>query len=50
MTDASHGPKVIPPRETFDTARYGDRPFPVVPVDCFDRKHERSTRATGSRR
>ena len=28
----SHGPKVIPPSETYDTARYGDRPFPVVPV------------------
>ena len=36
----SHGPKVIPPKATFDTARYGDRPFPVVPVDYFDRKHE----------
>ena len=32
-TDAvvSHGPKVIPPGETYETARYGDRPFPVVP-------------------
>src|SRR3954468_14521939 len=30
-TSTSHGPKVIPPSETFDTARYGDRPFPVVP-------------------
>ena len=37
------GPKVIPPKETFDTARYGDRPFPVVPVDWFDRKHEAAT-------
>ncbi len=36
----SHGPKVIPQRSTFDTARYGDRPFPVVPVDFFDRKHD----------
>ena len=35
----SHGPKVIPPAPTFDTARYGDRPFPVVPVDFADRKH-----------
>src|SRR4051812_21097971 len=33
----SHGPKVIPPSETFDTARYGDRPFPVVPVEFADR-------------
>ncbi len=38
-TSTSHGPKVIPPSETYDTARYGDRPFPVVPVDYFDRKH-----------
>ncbi len=28
----SHGPKVIPPGSEYDTARYGDRPFPVVPV------------------
>ena len=27
----SHGPKVIPPGESYETARYGDRPFPVVP-------------------
>jgi len=40
LTSESHGPKVIPPKETYDTARYGDRPFPVVPVDWFDRKHE----------
>jgi immune inhibitor A len=47
LTSTSHGPKVIPPKETFDTARYGDRPFPVVPVDWFDRKH--ATANTGSR-
>ncbi|HEY8239413.1 MAG TPA: hypothetical protein VIF63_08245, partial [Candidatus Limnocylindrales bacterium] len=41
-TSTSHGPKVIPPSATFDTARYGDRPFPVVPVDWFDRKHSAS--------
>lgn len=35
----SRGPKVIPPNEIYDTARYGDRPFPVVPVDYFDRQH-----------
>jgi immune inhibitor A len=35
----SHGPKVIPPDEIYNSARYGDRPFPVVPVDYFDRKH-----------
>jgi M6 family metalloprotease-like protein len=40
LTSASHGPKVIPPDERFDTARYGDRPFPVVPVDFADRSHE----------
>ena len=36
----SHGPRVIPPSENFDTARYGDRPFPVVPVDYADFKHD----------
>jgi immune inhibitor A len=40
LTSTSHGPKVIPPAETFDSARYGDRPFPVVPVDWHDRRHE----------
>ena len=39
VTDVSKGPKVIPPRATFDTARYGSRPFPVVPVDFRDRAH-----------
>ena len=41
----SHGPKVIPPGSEYDTARYGDRPFPVVPVAYTDRDygtHERS--------
>ncbi|HEY0643075.1 MAG TPA: hypothetical protein VGD39_06640, partial [Nocardioides sp.] len=33
----SHGPKVIPPGAQYDTARYGDRPFPVVPVAYTDR-------------
>ncbi|MGI8901121.1 MAG: immune inhibitor A domain-containing protein, partial [Nocardioides sp.] len=37
--ERSHGPKVIPQSELYDTARYGDRPFPVVPVDYLDRKH-----------
>lgn len=32
----SHGPKVIPPNGTYETARYGDRPFPVVPVNYAD--------------
>jgi M6 family metalloprotease-like protein len=35
----SHGPKVIPPGSEYDTARYGDRPFPVVPVAYTDRDH-----------
>jgi M6 family metalloprotease-like protein len=39
-TARSHGPKVIPPQGGYDTARYGDRPFPVVPVDFSDRPHE----------
>ncbi len=38
-TVVSHGPKVIPPSESFDTARYGDRPFPVVPVNYTDRQY-----------
>ncbi|MGH3660105.1 MAG: hypothetical protein ACRDUA_26000, partial [Micromonosporaceae bacterium] len=36
----SHGPKVIPPAGGFDTARYGDRPFPVVPVQYTDRPYQ----------
>ncbi len=36
QTVSSHGPKVIPPSEIYDTARYGDRPFPVVPVNYLD--------------
>jgi M6 family metalloprotease-like protein len=40
QTARSHGPKVIPPTETFDTARYGDRPFPVVPVQYSDRAYQ----------
>jgi immune inhibitor A len=39
LTSSSHGPKVIPPKATYDTARYGDRPFAVVAADYFDRKH-----------
>ncbi len=39
---ASHGPKVIPPSGGYETARYGDRPFPVVPVDYADFKHTAS--------
>ena len=36
----SHGPKVIPPSGGFETARYGDKPFPMIPVDFRDRKHK----------
>ena len=39
QTVTSHGPKVIPPGEQFDSARYGDRPFPVVPVSYLDRTY-----------
>src|SRR4051794_37605761 len=42
---ASHGPKVIPPSETYDTARYGDRPFPVVPVEYADRSRDAASQA-----
>ena len=41
-TSRSHGPRVIPQDESYDTARFGDRPFPVVPVDYFDRSHQDS--------
>ncbi len=40
LTSASHGPKVIPPAGGYETARYGDKPFPVIPVDFRDRKHK----------
>jgi M6 family metalloprotease-like protein len=40
QTSTTHGPKVIPPDSNFDSARYGDRPFPVVPVDYTDRAHQ----------
>ncbi|MBB6627962.1 immune inhibitor A [Nocardioides sp. KIGAM211] len=40
QTATSHGPKVIPPSDTYDTARYGDRPFPVVPVQYRDRAYQ----------
>jgi M6 family metalloprotease-like protein len=42
---SSHGPKVIPPTGGYETARYGDRPFPVVPVDYRDRKHAAASTA-----
>ncbi len=37
---STHGPKVIPPAPEFDTSRYGDKPFVIVPVDFRDRKHD----------
>ena len=40
-----HGPKVIPPSGGYETSRYGDRPFPVVPVDYSDRSHEEASTA-----
>ncbi len=40
VTVVSHGPKVIPPGETYETAKYGDRPFPVVPVQYTDRSYQ----------
>jgi immune inhibitor A len=41
IASESHGPKVIPPTGGYETARYGDKPFPVIPVDFRDRKHKR---------
>ncbi len=40
ITDESHGPKVIPPMSSYNTARFGDRPYVVVPADYTDRKHD----------
>ena len=45
VTSTSHGPKVIPPSGGYETARYGDRPFPVVPVDFSDRGHGETSSA-----
>jgi M6 family metalloprotease-like protein/uncharacterized repeat protein (TIGR01451 family) len=36
ITSSTHGPKVIPPDGGFETARYGDKPFPIVPVEYVD--------------
>ncbi|MCU1693208.1 MAG: domain containing protein, partial [Frankiales bacterium] len=43
----SHGPKVIPATagHDYDSARFGDRPFPVVPVEYADRKFNGGTQA-----
>ena len=40
QSSQTHGPKVIPKPESFDTARYGDKPFPMVPVEYQDRTHQ----------
>jgi len=32
----THGPKVIPPAGLFESARYGDKPFPMVLVEYTD--------------
>ena len=37
LAETSHGPKVIPPSGGFETARFGDKPFPMVPVQYVDR-------------
>ena len=36
VSATTHGPKVIPPSGGFETARYGDKPFPIVPVEYVD--------------
>ena len=36
ITATTHGPKVIPAEGSFETARYGDKPFPIVPVEYID--------------
>ena len=45
LRSTTRGPKVIPPTGGFETARYGDKPFPIIPVDFLDRKHK--TRHSG---
>ncbi len=46
----SHGPKVIPPTATYDTARYGDRPVPGRPGRLpRPRARAPTTPASGSR-
>ena len=40
ITSTTHGPKVIPPSGNFETARYGDKPFPMVPVEYIDLKRQ----------
>jgi immune inhibitor A len=44
--ETSHGPRVVPPGENYASARFGDRPFPVVPVDYLDFQHTSNHPAT----
>jgi immune inhibitor A len=44
IRSTTHGPKVIPPAGGFETARFGDKPFPIVPVEYVDL--ERQSNAT----
>ena len=44
ISATTHGPKVIPANGGFETARYGDKPFPIVPVEYVDL--ERQSNAT----
>lgn len=45
QTSTSHGPKVIPASGGFETARYGDRIFPMVPVEYLDRGRQAESTA-----
>ncbi len=46
ITTASHGPKVIPPAGGFETARYGDKPYPVVTSAYRDRAPQPKNKTT----
>ncbi|HEX6379939.1 MAG TPA: immune inhibitor A domain-containing protein, partial [Acidimicrobiia bacterium] len=41
IASSTHGPKVIPPNGGFETARYGDKPFPIVPVEYVDLERQK---------
>ncbi len=36
LSSATHGPKVIPAQSSFESSRFGDKPFPMVLVDYLD--------------
>ena len=36
ISSATHGPKVIPAQSSFESSRFGDKPFPMVLVDYLD--------------